>query len=268
MTDYLIDGEILGDIADAIREKTNTTNTITPENMASEIANIPSGVNPDNLATVDKVKSIDTWSEGVSELYTGDGISWREGYTFNNAPDLGGGDISNGDIYHRIPIVAGNGIEFENDGQLITINATGGGTSNIPQTYTVSSVAELPKDAVDGSIAFVMGYSIKGEWVFREEIEINVDGAFEVPCIINGYYYIGLFFMDDIIMGGLNNLPDDYSDWYEEGSWYNPRYIKFFADIDDDAFREFIHNNADRLSGGRSLYVREDGIWVYKGELT
>lgn len=40
MTDYLIDGEILGDIADAIREKTNTTNTITPENMASEIASI------------------------------------------------------------------------------------------------------------------------------------------------------------------------------------------------------------------------------------
>lgn len=40
MSDYLIDGEILGDIADAIREKTNTTNTITPENMASEIASI------------------------------------------------------------------------------------------------------------------------------------------------------------------------------------------------------------------------------------
>ena len=38
--DYLIDGEILGDIADAIREKTNSTDTITPENMASEIASI------------------------------------------------------------------------------------------------------------------------------------------------------------------------------------------------------------------------------------
>lgn len=40
MSDYLIDGEILGDIADAIREKTNSTDTITPENMASEIASI------------------------------------------------------------------------------------------------------------------------------------------------------------------------------------------------------------------------------------
>lgn len=43
MTDYLIDGEILGDIADAIREKTNSTDPIAPENMASEIASITVG---------------------------------------------------------------------------------------------------------------------------------------------------------------------------------------------------------------------------------
>lgn len=214
---------------------------------------------------VDKVKNIDTWYSGVAgRLSADDGISWSEEFAFYGD---GGKQIANGGITHRVPIFAGDGIKFElaEDGQYVKINSTGGGFAD---TYTVSSVAELPKEAVDGSIAFVMGYSIKGEWVFREEIEINVDGAFEVPCIINGYYYIGLFFMDDIIMGGLHNLPDDYSDWYEEGSWYSPRYIKFFADTNDDGFREFIHNNADRLSGGCSLYVRENGIWVYKGEFT
>jgi hypothetical protein len=139
MSDYLIDGEILGDIADAIREKTSSTNSITPENMASEIANIPSGVNPDNLATVDKVKSIDTWYKGVSELYADNGICWREGFAFYSGYELEDEEISNGDIYHRIPIVAGNGIEFENDGQLITINATGGGNENVVSKYTIET---------------------------------------------------------------------------------------------------------------------------------
>lgn len=48
MADYLIDGEILGDIASAIREKTSSTNSITPENMASEIANMPTGGGSEN----------------------------------------------------------------------------------------------------------------------------------------------------------------------------------------------------------------------------
>lgn len=40
MPDYIIDGAILTDIADAVREKTGTTNPIVPENMAEMLRNV------------------------------------------------------------------------------------------------------------------------------------------------------------------------------------------------------------------------------------
>lgn len=40
MPDYIIDGAILTDIADAVREKTGTTDPIVPENMAEMLRNV------------------------------------------------------------------------------------------------------------------------------------------------------------------------------------------------------------------------------------
>ena len=40
MSDYIIDGAILTDIADAVREKTGATNPIVPENMAEMLRNV------------------------------------------------------------------------------------------------------------------------------------------------------------------------------------------------------------------------------------
>ena len=40
MPDYIIDGAILTDIADAVREKTGATNPIVPENMAEMLRNV------------------------------------------------------------------------------------------------------------------------------------------------------------------------------------------------------------------------------------
>ena len=40
MPDYIIDGAILADIADAVREKTDTTDPIVPENMAEMLRNV------------------------------------------------------------------------------------------------------------------------------------------------------------------------------------------------------------------------------------
>lgn len=40
MSDYIIDGAILTDIADAVREKTGTTDPIVPENMAEMLRNV------------------------------------------------------------------------------------------------------------------------------------------------------------------------------------------------------------------------------------
>ena len=43
MPNYMIEGQTLTDIADAIRAKTGSSDPITGANMASEIENIPTG---------------------------------------------------------------------------------------------------------------------------------------------------------------------------------------------------------------------------------
>lgn len=43
MPNYMIEGQTLTDIADAIRAKTGSSDPITGANMATEIENIPSG---------------------------------------------------------------------------------------------------------------------------------------------------------------------------------------------------------------------------------
>lgn len=104
------------------------------EALATESKEIVGAINELNGKTVDHIKSIDTWSEGVSELTTDDdGISWRDGFAFNNAPELEGDNIAYGDIHYRIPIVAGNGVEFENAGNVVKIN---GPTTSVIQLVT------------------------------------------------------------------------------------------------------------------------------------
>ena len=43
MSNYMIEGQTLTDIADAIRAKTGSSDPITGANMATEIENIPTG---------------------------------------------------------------------------------------------------------------------------------------------------------------------------------------------------------------------------------
>lgn len=85
--------------------------------------------NAEYLPTVDTVRSIDTYYEEVSNLNADEGITWRDRFACFDSAELGGKIIGDGDIYHRIPIVAGNGVEFEVDeeSQLVKINATSGG---------------------------------------------------------------------------------------------------------------------------------------------
>lgn len=149
----------------------------------------------------------------------------------------------------------------------------------IPEAYTVSSVDELPSDAVDGSIAIVESDSIVGEWEWHETLDIMLDGIFEVGVkytvevedggnnnIMKPMYGIGLYFADGEIMGIYSNYPDQYQDYYEAGDWwYRSRKITFLED--NEELKNFIKTNAERLSGGYSLYTHENGEWVYKCEV-
>lgn len=72
MPDYIIDGAILTDIADAVREKTGTTNPIVPENMAEMLRNVEGDYERGYA---------DGYEKGDSNM---DGILTRQGTTISN----------------------------------------------------------------------------------------------------------------------------------------------------------------------------------------
>ena len=72
MPDYIIDGAILTDIADAVREKTGTTDPIVPENMAEMLRNVEGDYERGYAEGYEK---------GDSNM---DGILTRQGTTIRN----------------------------------------------------------------------------------------------------------------------------------------------------------------------------------------
>lgn len=97
-------------------------------------------IDTSTLATVDKVKSIDTYYEGVSQIDASDGITWKEGFEFNDGYGLSGNTIASGSILHRVPIVAGDNVTFtvDEENQLVKINATGGGSGGSPENAVLT----------------------------------------------------------------------------------------------------------------------------------
>lgn len=129
----------------------------------------PSGgeIDTSNLATVDKVSTIDMWygdKRDISEDGV-DGIQWRETFALLDDND---GELKVGTSMHRIPIVVGENITFEVDEekQVVKINAAGGGA-----VYQGSSVDELSTDAPDGSLAVVTVANTETTWVFHDELD-------------------------------------------------------------------------------------------------
>ena len=72
MSDYIIDGAILTDIADAVREKTGTIEPIVPENMAEMLRNVEGDYERGYA---------DGYEKGDSNM---DGILTRQGTTIRN----------------------------------------------------------------------------------------------------------------------------------------------------------------------------------------
>ena len=72
MPDYIIDGAILTDIADAVREKTGATNPIVPENMAEMLRNVEGDYERGYA---------EGYEQGDSNM---DGILTRKGTTIRN----------------------------------------------------------------------------------------------------------------------------------------------------------------------------------------
>lgn len=112
-----------------------------------DVVKVNAEVDTSNLATVDKIKSIDTWANGEAmDIEDDEGIFWSEKFLF---ADEEGDAISQGEIYHRMPLVAGENVTFEvnRENQVVKINATGGNSTpsvSLIGTWTVIDEPEIP----------------------------------------------------------------------------------------------------------------------------
>lgn len=172
------------------------------------------------------------------------------------------------------------------NGGSVKFSEGGGGAS----VSTAKSIDELPSNAVDGSVAIVESDSIVGKWEWKDtqnpldfSMITNPNSASGVATI----YVFGIdhfsgtvfdciefeFVGDSQVNCYINDTPiyldDAWDDDYKEFKFFtnltdNP------ANYDDDEnneFISFIKTNCNRLSGGNSLYIRENGEWVYKCEV-
>lgn len=92
------------------------------------------GGDTSNLATVDKIASIDTSYGQFSDkriIYTnqGEGISFVDKFSIE---DTSGNEVSEGQIWQRLPIDAGENVTFtvDEENKIVKINTIGGGSSN------------------------------------------------------------------------------------------------------------------------------------------
>lgn len=140
--------------------------------------------------------------------------------------------------------------------------------------YTVSSVDELPSDAVEGSMAIVSNDDIIGGWLLNERVAIVADidlyptfivrvGSNNMPIKITNMYTAEED--DDIVLYYYDENDNEYAvyntelDEFATFQYRNIRVIE--ADSESEAW---IRANGKKLP---SLYTRENGEWVYKCEI-
>lgn len=161
----------------------------------------------------------------------------------------------------------------------------GGGTSGAT-AYTVSSVDELPSNAVEGSMAIVPSDSLIGKWQWKDNqspLDLSMlnlpSGEFNECVVILGFdnfdsvtdrfNFINRAEGFSIQLNDYSYLyRDDYfDDTFEEIEFFTEPKIYEPTVFTETDFKTFIKTNCNRLSGGYSLYTHENGEWVYKCEV-
>ena len=170
------------------------------------------------------------------------------------------------------------------------------GSAGGASAYHFTSVDELPTDAVDGSLAVVESDSLKGKWEWKDNtspldlsmlnlptdvmrthianikgydnlngpftllsFELSEDGIFKISYNDALIYINGVF---DDTYNQFEFYEDIQTVYVIKGTFTSA--ILYFT---EDDFKTFIKTNCNRLSGGHSLYSRENGEWVYKEEI-
>lgn len=142
-----------------------------------------------------------------------------------------------------------------------------GGTGTL--AYHVSSVDELPADAMDGSLAIVsLPSDLYGTWVFNDNPAIP-NSSYSVNFVSNGVAYNTLTLYGSVYYGGPSNSMTVYnsSDGWVDDSYKTIRVtrVSYVSNI-----LTYLTNNAMKIEDGFAyfLYSHENGEWVDKGELT
>lgn len=164
----------------------------------------------------------------------------------------------------------------------------------IPEAYTVSSVNELPSDAVDGSMAIVGTDSIVGTWKFPAILEKAIDHCYTTEEYQEFPYYRPLNASWEDLNNGVtvyissfycvefhNVLTDPDINYYSNGielgeendcwtydivnRWANPYARKInILEAPEAEVENWVREVAKKVY---SLYIRENGQWVYKCEV-
>ena len=150
----------------------------------------------------------------------------------------------------------------------------GSGGGNNPTAYHLTNANELPTDAVDGSLAIVGNDDILGIWKLNEVINIETDidlyFTFTACQYVNQRFSFNNIYSDGGELSYYNTDTEDefatlYDANYEGGRWYRDlaRTITI-TEIDDAEAEVWIRANARKIF---TLYSRENGEWVSKGEI-
>ena len=203
----------------ANKGKVLTTNSIGFPEWAD-----PTGgeIDASDLATVDKVKHIDTWWYGRDSIDydNAGGITWLEGFAF---ADTEGNTLSSGSITQQIPIVAGKNISFEidYDNYAVKINAKGGGSADNSVKYSEG----LDYSPYGDGLA-VIGI---GTCTDRDVLIPPEHDGLPVVCIQDYAFYVGadidsIYIPASVIDGMYDALPDDITVYCEAETqpdgWY------------------------------------------------
>ncbi len=151
----------------------------------------------------------------------------------------------------------------------LTISVDVAGAS-VPASYTVSSVDELPSDAVDGSMAIVQyPHEVLGTWVLNDTPAMGNFSA-NMDFMSNGKSFNGFSTYGSLVYTDDAENPQAYSadnGWLGEG--YKTLTITKIKFGDDVRPINWLKNNGVQTEAGigQSLYSRENGEWVYKCEI-
>ena len=177
--------------------------------------------------------------------------------------------------------MADNIAEVYNQGY--EVGQSGGATRG---SYYADRVEDLPSDVPEYSTGIVRSDSTIGTYRWNSTLNFGdfiLEGTWSILVDVLvydpflGFSNDGLIFRyeDGILTLEYNDgtaicIDGEWDDAYEDFIIYTgvrDIYSSYPDEFTEETFKIWLYSNTTRLSGGESLYVRENGEWVYKCEI-